>query len=296
MIADTIKLIAGGVVFLGVILSSVRTVRQTQRGLIERFGKFSGFANPGLHFIIPIADRMILVNITEKMVTAEPQQIITLDKLNAQVDAQIYYKVKEDAESVRASQYNVNDIDLQIVSLAQTTLRNIIGSMNLADANSKRGKINQALFDILQKETKTWGIDIVRTELKEIDPPKDVQESMNNVIKAENDKIAAIDTASALENEADGKRRAAIKEAEGVKQSKILEAQGEAESIRLVNEAAQKYFKGEAQLLKKLEVTENSLKDNTKVLITEKGISPVLVLGEDKILPLQKPKSGRENQ
>ena len=113
-------------------------------------------------------------------------------------------------------------------------------------------------------ETRTWGIDIVRTELKQIDPPRDVQETMNKVVKAENEKIAAIDYATAAETSADGTKRSKIKEAEGYKQSKILHAEGEAEAIRLVNEAADKYFVGNAQLMKKLEALEISLKDNAK--------------------------------
>jgi regulator of protease activity HflC (stomatin/prohibitin superfamily) len=110
---------------------------------------------------------------------------------------------------VKASQDNVNDHRVQIVALARTTLQNIIGTMDLKIANSERGKINEALPATLTKETARWGIDIVRTELKEIDPPKDVQETMNKVVKAENEKIAAIDYATATETQADGKKRGA---------------------------------------------------------------------------------------
>src|SRR6185503_20105894 len=118
----------------------------------------------------------------------------------------------------------------------------IIGTMTLKSANSERGRINSELHNILTKETIDWGLEIVRTELKEIDPPKDVQETMNKVVKAENEKIAAVDFATATETVADGQKRAEIKKAEGVKQSRILQAEGEAEAIRLVNEAANKYF------------------------------------------------------
>jgi regulator of protease activity HflC (stomatin/prohibitin superfamily) len=146
-------------------------------------------------------------------------------------------------------------------------LRNIIGTLTLKSANSERGKINSELHKTLREETASWGIEIVRTELKEIDPPKDVQETMNKVVKAENEKIAAIDFATARETEADGEKRAKIKEAEGIKQSRILQAEGEAEAIRLVNEAADKYFIGNAQLLRKLETVENSLQHNAKIVI-----------------------------
>jgi regulator of protease activity HflC (stomatin/prohibitin superfamily) len=220
------------------------------------------------------------------MVDAEPQEIITNDNLNARVDAQVYFKVTESEEGVKSSQYNVNNYKWQIVNLARTTLRNIIGTLTLKSANSERGKINAELHKTLCEETKTWGIQIVRSELKEIDPPKDVQETMNKVVKAENEKIAAIDFATAAETVADGQKRAKIKEAEGYKQSKILHAEGEAEAIKLVNEAADKYFVGNAQLMRKLETVETSLKANAKVVIPT-GTELVNVIGEMAgVLPL----------
>jgi regulator of protease activity HflC (stomatin/prohibitin superfamily) len=245
----------------------IRIVRPTHRGLVERLGKYHKFANPGFNWVIPIIDRMYQVNITEQMVDAEPQEIITNDNLNAVVDAQVYFKVKDDELSVKYSQYNVNNVNYQIVNLARTTLRNIIGTLTLKSANSERGRINTELHQILIQETNTWGIDIVRTELKQIDPPKDVQDTMNKIVKAENEKIAAIDYATALETTADGEKRAAIKKAEGIKQARILQSEGEAEAIRLVNEAANKYFIGNAQLLKQLETVQNSLQNNTKVVV-----------------------------
>jgi len=158
------------------LLAGIKIVRPTQRGLIERLGKYHNFANPGFHWIIPVIDKMYLVNVTEQMVDAEPQEIITNDNLNASVDAQVYFRVKSEEESVKGSIYNVNNYRWQIVNLARTTLRNIIGTLTLKSANSERGKINAELYKTLHNETQTWGIEIVRTELKEIDPPKDVQE------------------------------------------------------------------------------------------------------------------------
>jgi regulator of protease activity HflC (stomatin/prohibitin superfamily) len=260
-------------------LIGIRIVRPTQRGLIERLGKYHNFANPGFHWIIPVIDRLFLVNVTEQMVDAEPQEIITNDNLNASVDAQVYFRVKADEESVKDSIYNVNNYTWQIVNLARTTLRNIIGTLTLKSANSERGKINDSLYKTLHDETKSWGIDIVRTELKEIDPPKDVQETMNKVVKAENEKIAAIDSATAAETVADGIKRAKIKEAEGYKQSKILHAEGEAEAIKLVNEAADKYFVGNAQILRKLEAVETSLSGNAKIVVPT-GTELVNMIGE----------------
>jgi regulator of protease activity HflC (stomatin/prohibitin superfamily) len=259
--------------------AGIRIIRPTQRGLIERLGKYQSFANPGFHWIIPIVDKIFRVNVTEQMVDAEPQEIITNDNLNARVDAQVYFRVKSDEDSVKGSIYNVNNFTYQIVNLARTTLRNIIGTLTLKSANSERGKINADLYKTLHNETQSWGIEIVRTELKEIDPPKDVQETMNKVVKAENEKIAAIDSATAAETVADGVKRAKIKEAEGFKQSKILHAEGEAEAIRLVNEAADKYFVGNAQLLRKLEALEASLGTNAKIVIPT-GTELVNIIGE----------------
>jgi len=260
-------------------LIGIRIIRPTERGLIERLGKYNRFANPGFHWIFPMIEHMYMVNITEQMVNADPQEIITNDNLNASVDAQVYFKVKDDEQSVKGSQYNVNNYKWQIVNLARTTLRNIIGTLTLKSANSERGKINSELLKTLHLETASWGIEIVRTELKEIDPPKDVQETMNKVVKAENEKIAAIDFASARETVADGEKRAKIKEAEGFKQSKILHAEGEAEAIRLVNEAADKYFVGNAQLLRKLEALETSIGNNAKIVIPT-GSELVNIIGE----------------
>jgi regulator of protease activity HflC (stomatin/prohibitin superfamily) len=270
--------------------AGIRIVRPTHRALIERLGKYHFFANPGFHWIIPVIDKLYQVNVTEQMVDAQPQEIITNDNLNASVDAQVYFRVKSDEDSVKGSIYNVNNYRLQIVNLARTTLRNIIGTLTLKSANSERGKINSELYRTLHTETQTWGIEIVRTELKEIDPPHDVQETMNKVVKAENEKIAAIDSATAAETVADGIKRAKIKEAEGYKQSKILHAEGEAEAIRLVNDAADKYFVGNAQLLRKLEALEASLGNNAKIVVPA-GSELVNIIGEMAgIVPLERKK------
>lgn len=283
---DVLAWIVGAVLLL--FFAGIRIVRPTHRALVERLGKYHRFANPGFHWIIPVIDRIFQENITEQMVDATPQEIITFDNLNARVDAQVYFKVKSDEESVKNSIYNVNRVQYQIVNLARTTLRNIIGTLTLKSANSERGKINSELHRILRDETKNWGIEIVRTELKEIDPPKDVQETMNKVVKAENEKIAAVDFATATETAADGEKRAQIKKAEGIKQSRILQAEGEAEAIRLVNESANKFFVGNAQVLRKLQAVENALEDNAKVVVPANA-ELVNVIGElAGILPLKR--------
>ena len=283
MILVPVFMVAVVLFFMG-----IRIVRPTHRGLIERLGRYRRFAEPGFHWIIPVIDRMFQVNVTEQMVDAQPQEIITNDNLNARVDAQVYFKVRQDEESVKNSQYNVHHYEWQIVNLARTTLRNIIGTLTLKSANSERGKINEELHKTLCMETQHWGIEIVRTELKEIDPPKDVQETMNKVVKAENEKIAAIDFATATETAADGQKRADIKKAEGVRQARILAADGEAQAIKLVNEAANQYFIGNAQLLRRIQMLEEALKNNAKIVVPA-GTDLVNVLGEMAgIVPLKR--------
>lgn len=142
------------VFMLIMLLSSAKTVRPTDRGLVERWGKYLRFANPGLHFVAPFGiDKIYRVNITEQMVSSEKREIITKDSLNAVVDSNIYFKVKANEEDVKASQYGVNNYKEQIVALAKTTLRNIIGTMTLVEANSERNKINKALYALLSGET-----------------------------------------------------------------------------------------------------------------------------------------------
>lgn len=295
------------ILFLIIFAYGIRIVRPTQRAVVERLGKYRKFAHPGFHWIIPVIDRMIKVNTTENMADIAAHEIITEDNLNAKVDMMIYYQVKEDEENVKRSLYEVSDFTTQIVSLAQTTARNVIGGMAFKDVNSRRATLNQELAEILRKETDRWGVEVVRVELKEIIPPNDVQQTMNMVIKAENEKRSAIDFATAKETEADGLRRAAIKEAEGSRQSSILQAEGQRQATILQAEGYQQAtvlqaegskqaavleaegqatafdltnqsFVGNAQLLKKLEVTENSLENNSKIILSESGVSPSLIL------------------
>jgi regulator of protease activity HflC (stomatin/prohibitin superfamily) len=290
----SISVIIIGVLVL-IFFSGIRIIRPTHRGLVERLGKYNRFSMPGFHWIIPGIEKMYQVNVTEKMINAEPQEIITNDNLNAKVDAQVYFKIKSDEASVKFSQYNVNSIEYQIVNLARTTLRNIIGTLTLKSANSERGRINKDLHTTLLSETEHWGIEIIRTELKEIEPPKDVQETMNKIVKAENEKIAAIDFATATETRADGEKRAEIRKAEGFKQGAILRAEGEAQAIQLVNEAAEKYFIGNAQLLRRIQALETSLKENSKFIVPS-GSDLVNVLSEmGGIIPL-KPKEQKNTE
>ena len=238
-------------IFFG-LTSGIRIIRPVEEGIIEFLGRYSKTAGAGFNFIIPGFHKMYKINITERRVDIDPQSIITKDKLNAEVDGVVYYKVTDAKKSI----YNVNDFETSVPSLAKTTLRAVIGKMTLTEANENRDRINQNVEKILDLEVSKWGIEVVRVELQRIEPPPDVQIAMNQVVKAENEKIAALDLATSIETKADGERRGEIKKAE---------ADGEA--IRIVNEAAEKYFVGNAQLLKKLETVSEALRDNTKIIV-----------------------------
>lgn len=288
------------------IVVGMRIVRPLEKGVIERLGKYKKVADQGFHWIIPIIDKMYRVNLTERMMDVLPQEVITEDNLNARVDLVVYYKVKRDDENVKKSIYNVDRFETQIISLAQTTARNVIGTMNFKSVNSERNKINFELAKTLDKESNAWGVQIVRVEMKEITPPPDVQDTMNKVLKAENEKVAAKDFATAKETEADGIRRSDIKIAEGKKQAAILEAEGESQAIvkvaeadasriQKVNTAIQQYFKNEAQMYKKLETVENSLRDGTKYVIDpNSSITNVIAERMAGVVPIEKPVKKKE--
>ncbi|MFH1231969.1 MAG: SPFH domain-containing protein [Planctomycetota bacterium] len=274
-----LSLVVINIVALFVFIIGIRIVRPTHRGLVERLGKYSRMASSGFNWIIPIIDTMRYRNMTEQLADVEPQDIITKDNLNARVDLQVYFKVKNEEENIKKSYYQVDDYKYQIIALAQTTARNVIGDMKFVDVNNQRNELNTKLADVMRREIENWGVEVVRVELKEITPPKEVQETMNRVIQAQNQKDAAIDFATAVETEADGKRRAAIKEADGIKQADILKAEGQAQAIKLVNESAEKYFIGNAKELRRMEMVEKSLKDNSKIIVTKDGINPALIIG-----------------
>jgi regulator of protease activity HflC (stomatin/prohibitin superfamily) len=252
-------------VFFGLIIFAlgVKILRPVEVGIIEFLGRYSKTASAGFNWIIPFLSKMYRINITERRVDIDPQSIITKDKLNAVVDGVVYYRVEEAQKAI----YNVNNFASSVPSLAKTTLRAVIGKMTLTEANENRDQINEEVEKILSKEVSKWGIDVVRVELQRIEPPDDVQDAMNQVVKAENEKIAALDLATAIETKADGERRAEIKKAEGIAAAIRLKADADGDAIKTVNIAAEEYFVGNAQLLKKLETVAEALKDNTKIIV-----------------------------
>jgi regulator of protease activity HflC (stomatin/prohibitin superfamily) len=269
------EFIAIGLILIVIFILGVKIIRPVEVGIVEFLGRYTRTATSGFNWIFPGIYRMVRVNITELRVDIDPQSIITKDKLNAVVDGVVYYKVVDAQMAV----YNVNNYLASVPSLAKTTLRAVIGKMTLTEANENRDSINEEVEKILSREVDKWGIDVVRVELQRIEPPSDVQEAMNRVVKAENEKIAALDLATAIETKADGERRAEIKKAEGIAAAIRLKADADGDAIKVVNEAAEQYFIGNAQLLKRLETVSEALKNNAKIVVPADS-SLVNVIGD----------------
>ena len=222
-----------------------RILRPFEKGLIERFGKYNREATSGLNIVIPGIERLIVVDMREQVIDVPPQEVITKDNVTITVDAVIYYEPTDPKKLV----YNVGDFITAATKLAQTNLRNVIGDLELDAALTSRETINTSLKIILDEATDKWGTRVVRVEIQRIDPPQDVQDAMNKVMKAERDRRAAV-------TEAEGEKRAAILTAEGERQSLILSAEGEAEALKAVADAL-KYEKiaiadGESEAIQKV--------------------------------------------
>ena len=300
-----IALTAVGIIAAAIMLKGIRIIRPTHVGAIETLGRFSGFRRYGITYVIPFVQKLYTVNVTEQLVDVMRQDVITKDNLNCTVDAQVYFRVGREIEQgadalkrvqeddLKAALYNVNDYHLQIVQLAKTTLRNEIGRKDFKDVNSNRSALNATIFKSISEETKNWGIGIVRVELKEVQPPQDVQQTMNTIIQAENEKQAALDFATAAETKADGEKRAAIKIAEGEAKAITTVAEARAKEIELVNDAADEHFTGNAQTLERLRVTEAALEKGTKFVIAPDNQIPTIIVNETPatVIPGQPPKA-----
>ncbi len=234
------------IVLLGVVLFRIfRVIRPFETGLVERLGKFNRQASPGLNIVVPGLERIIIVDMREQVIDVPPQEVITKDNVTITVDAVIYYEPTDPKKLV----YNVGDFIQAATKLAQTNLRNVVGDLELDAALTSRETINTQLKLILDEATDKWGTRVVRVEIQRVDPPQDVQDAMNKVMKAERDRRAAV-------TEAEGEKRAAILSAEGRKESQVLDANGEAEALKQVADA-QKYEKiaiaeGEADAIEKV--------------------------------------------
>ena len=237
--------IAGGIVALIVIAivlitiaKAVRIVPQARTGIVERLGRYHRTLNPGLSLLVPYVDRLKpLVDMREQVVSFPPQPVITEDNLVVNIDSVIYFQVTDP----KAAMYEIASPITGIEQLTVTTLRNVIGGMDLEKTLTSREEINNALRGVLDEATGKWGIRVNRVELKAVDPPQSVQETMEKQMRAEREKRASILTAEGLKQSqiltAEGERQSAILRAEGDAQARVLRAQGEAEAIQKVFDA-----------------------------------------------------------
>jgi regulator of protease activity HflC (stomatin/prohibitin superfamily) len=219
-------LVVGSLVLIfGVVLArSIRIVPQARAGIVERLGRFSRVLGPGLAIIVPFIDRLKpLVDMRERVVSFPPQPVITEDNLVVSIDTVIYFQVTDP----KSATYEIVDFIQGIEQLTVTTLRNVVGGLDLEAVLTSRDSINSVLRGVLDEATGKWGVRVNRVELKAIDPPPSVQESMEKQMRAERDKRAAILTA-------EGAREAEILRAEGDAQAAVLRAQGQAEAIEKV--------------------------------------------------------------
>src|ERR1700712_2517679 len=224
------------VIFVIVTLSrAIRVVPQARAGVVERLGRYHKTLLPGLNLLVPFIDRLRpLLDMREQVVSFPPQPVITEDNLVVSIDTVVYFQVTD----ARAATYEIANYLGAVEQLTTTTLRNVVGGLNLEEALTSRDNINGQLRVVLDEATGKWGIRVGRVELKAIDPPLSIQDSMEKQMRAERDKRAAILTAEGTKQaatlQAEGARQAAILEAEGAAKAQVLRAEGEAQAIETV--------------------------------------------------------------
>lgn len=243
-------------------LSCVRVIKQSKVGIVMRLGKFQKVADTGVHFLVPFLDRMAyIIDLREIVIDFPPQPVITKDNVTMQIDTVVYYKITDPARYV----FEIANPISAIENLTATTLRNIIGELDLDETLTSRDIINTKMRAILDEATDKWGIKVNRVELKNIMPPHDIQVAMEkqmraererreSILQAEGNKSAAILQAEGEKQSAilraEAKKEAMVREAEGEKQSAVLRAQGEAEAIK---EIAIAKAQGEAEVIVKVQ-------------------------------------------
>ena len=266
-------------------VSPVFMIRQFERGIFERLGKYVQFLDPGIHFQVPFFHTTRIRDIREHTMTIVPQHVITKDNVEIKVDGLIWVRPGTSADEIKKTFYSIDDWKLAVSQLAMTALRQEFGALTLDESLTARERISHNLKDVLDRLTKDWGLTVCKVEIKLIDPPADIKQAMHKEKTAEQErrsmKLLAIGRFEAAEQE----KLASIQIAEGKREAEIHVAEGKARAIELVNNAASKYFVGNAKELKQLEVTQASLENNSKVVLTDKGISPHIIIGE---LPIER--------
>ena len=254
-------------------------LRPFERGIQETLGKYSRFVMPGLGFQIPIVHVVRVRDIREHTMDIHPQSVITKDNVEIQVDGIMWVRPAIEEEAIKRTFYNIDNWKRAIIQLAMTNLRQEFGDLTLDESLVAREKIAANLQRILNAFAVEWGLSVSKVEIRLIDPPDDIKKAMHKQKTAEQERRSMRLLATGEYEAAEQQKLARIQRAEGEREAAIQVAQGKAEAIRLVNEAAARYFTGNAQTLKQMEMTEASLRENAKVIITEHGISPTLLLG-----------------
>ena len=224
-----------GIFVLSTLFKSVRIIPQATAGVVERLGKYHKTLMPGLNILVPFIDRVRpLLDMREQVVSFPPQPVITEDNLVVSIDTVVFFQVTD----ARAATYEIGSYLGAVEQLTTTTLRNVVGGLNLEEALTSRDNINTQLRVVLDEATGKWGIRVGRVELKAIEPPLSIQDSMVKQMRAERDKRAQILTAEGTKQaailEAEGARQASILNAEGDARAQVLRAEGEAKAIETV--------------------------------------------------------------
>jgi len=261
------------------IYSMLYTLRPYERGIQEMLGKYTKIVMPGLGFQVPFFQIVRVRDIREHTMDIAPQSVITQDNVEIRVDGVMWVRPAADEESIKKTFYNIDNWKRAVIQLAMTNLRQEFGDLTLDESLVAREKIADNLQTVLNKFAVEWGLLVSKVEIMLIDPPEDIKRAMHKQKTAEQERRAMRLLATGEFEAAEQQKLAIIQRAEGEREAAIQVAQGKAEAIRLVNESAERYFQGNAQVLKAMEMTEASLRDNAKVIITKEGINPTLLLG-----------------
>jgi len=285
---EEIFLALGIIILVVAILAGmgVRRVNQYERGIVERWSAYEKTVEPGLRYIIPFAQRIFRVNMREQVIDVPPQEIITEDNVVVTIDAVVYYQITDPVKAL----YEIEDFELAIIKLAQTTLRNIVGEMSLDTCLTSREKINIELRKVLDEATDKWGTKVNRIEVQRIDPPSDIQTAMHKQKTAEQERRQIRLLATGRKEGAMQDREATILRAQGDAKAIELVAGAQAEAVKVVSQAANQYFLENAQLNKRLDVIRDTFAQQTKIVVPSTAdILTVLGLeGGPTVLPIKR--------
>lgn len=263
-----------------VIHSAIFTLKPFERGIQESFGRYRRFVLPGLHFQWPFGQLVRVRDVREHTMDIMAQPVITKDNVEIEVDGIMWVRPEGSEEAIKRTFYNIDDWKHAVVQLAMTNLRQEFGDLTLDESLVARETIAANLLEVLREYAIEWGLVVSKVEIRQIDPPEDIKRAMHKQKTAEQERRSMRLLATGEFEASEQQKLAAIQRAEGEREAAIRVAEGQAEAIRLVNEAADKYFVGNAQVLKQIEMVETSLKENAKVILTDKGINPTLLLGD----------------